>query len=30
VLMVVILSLPGGLMSLLHRVRIKWFSNARH
>ena len=30
VLMVVILSLPGGLVSLLDRVRDKWFSNVRH
>jgi branched-chain amino acid transport system permease protein len=30
VLMVVILSLPGGLVSLLDRVRDKWFSNARN
>ena len=30
VLMVVILSLPGGLVSLLDRVRDKWFSNLRN
>ena len=30
VLMAVILSLPGGLVSLLDRVRDKWFSNLRN
>jgi branched-chain amino acid transport system permease protein len=29
VLMVVILSLPGGLMSLLERIRFKWLTPVR-